>query len=66
MVKYLEYGFSDKVAVITGAGTGVGHACAVELAKGGAKVALLGRRLEPVEKVRKECLKHTDSYRLVG
>ncbi len=61
MIKYIDYGFKGRTAVITGAGTGIGEACAVELAKGGAKVALFGRRMEPLEKVKEECLKYTDS-----
>ncbi len=61
MPRYTEYGFKDRVVIITGAGTGIGESCAVELAKGGAWVALFGRRIEPIEKVKKECLKYTDN-----
>jgi NAD(P)-dependent dehydrogenase (short-subunit alcohol dehydrogenase family) len=39
----------DKIAVVTGAGTGVGRAVAQTLLKGGWKVALAGRRREPLE-----------------
>ena len=60
MAKYLDYGFQDKVAIITGAGTGMGEACAIELAKGGAKVALFGRRLEPLQSAMEKCLQYTD------
>lgn len=41
----------EKTAVITGAGSGVGAAIALALAKQGWRVALLGRRREPLEAV---------------
>jgi NADP-dependent 3-hydroxy acid dehydrogenase YdfG len=41
----------DKTAVITGAGSGVGAACARALAKQGWRVALIGRRRELLEEV---------------
>jgi len=40
---------SNKVAVVTGAGTGIGKAVAVALLRHGWKVALAGRRREPLE-----------------
>jgi len=39
----------SKIAVVAGAGSGVGRAVVVELAKRGYQVALLGRRLDPLE-----------------
>ncbi|MDR0818927.1 MAG: SDR family oxidoreductase [Oscillospiraceae bacterium] len=59
-MKYQDYGFEGKSAIITGAGTGIGKACAIELAKGGAKVALFGRRPEPLMDTLDECLEFTD------
>src|SRR5947209_4895518 len=38
-------------ALITGGGTGIGAAAAAELARAGAKLSLLGRRIEPLEAV---------------
>lgn len=39
---------SDKIAIVTGAGSGIGRAIAIHLAECGCDVALCGRRLEPV------------------
>ncbi|MBU2600988.1 MAG: glucose 1-dehydrogenase [Actinobacteria bacterium] len=44
----------DKVAVITGGGTGIGAATARRFAAAGAKVVVTGRRLEPIEAVARE------------
>jgi NAD(P)-dependent dehydrogenase (short-subunit alcohol dehydrogenase family) len=41
----------DKVALITGAGSGIGKACALALADAGWSLALCGRRLERVTEV---------------
>lgn len=60
MIQYKEYGFEGRVAIVTGAGSGIGEACAVELAKGGAKVALFGRTFEKLEKAAAECRKYTE------
>lgn len=59
MAQYKEYGFEGRPAIVTGAGTGIGEATAIELAKGGAKLALFGRRAEKLESVKNECLKYT-------
>ncbi len=42
---------SLKVALITGAGSGVGRASAIALAKGGFAIVLAGRRPEPLQEV---------------
>src|ERR1700733_855781 len=39
-----------KIGIVTGAGSGIGRACAIALAREGAKVALVGRRKERLEK----------------
>jgi NAD(P)-dependent dehydrogenase (short-subunit alcohol dehydrogenase family) len=39
----------DKVAIVTGAGSGIGKACALALARAGYEVGLAGRRKEPLE-----------------
>jgi len=45
---------TDKIAMVTGAGTGIGKAAALALLKNGYKVVLAGRRREPLEAVVKE------------
>ena len=57
MPQLIDYGFNGRAAIITGAGSGIGESVAIELARGGAKVALFGRRLSSTSAVREEILK---------
>jgi NAD(P)-dependent dehydrogenase (short-subunit alcohol dehydrogenase family) len=43
-----------KVAIVTGAGTGIGRACALAMAGEGARLALVGRRKEKLQDLAKE------------
>lgn len=43
--------FKDKVALITGGGSGIGRATAIAFGREGAKVAVCGRREEPLKEV---------------
>lgn len=45
----MELRFDQKVAVVTGAASGIGFACARELARSGARVVLLGRSGKKLE-----------------
>ncbi len=47
----------DKVAWITGAGSGIGEAAAIALAEEGAAVVLTGRRKEPLDHVAEQIVK---------
>jgi NADP-dependent 3-hydroxy acid dehydrogenase YdfG len=44
----------SKVAIVTGAGTGIGKCTALAFLQEGYSVVLAGRRLEPLEKTVKE------------
>lgn len=49
-----RFDLSGKAAIVTGAGSGLGRQFAVTLAQAGARVALMGRRLEGLTRVAQE------------
>lgn len=50
--------FTDKVVLITGASGGIGASIAIEFAKAGANVVIIGRNQSKLDKVGNECSKH--------
>ncbi|MDA0336636.1 MAG: SDR family NAD(P)-dependent oxidoreductase, partial [bacterium] len=54
--------FSNKVALVTGGGTGIGRAIAKALVAEGCKVVVTGRREEPLKLLAAE---HPDAVRYV-
>ena len=47
----------DKVAIVTGASSGIGYATALALSKAGAKVAAGARRMDRLESLQSETIK---------
>lgn len=45
------HGVKGKVALVTGGGSGIGRSTAIHLAREGAKVVIIGRRIEPLKAV---------------
>jgi NAD(P)-dependent dehydrogenase (short-subunit alcohol dehydrogenase family) len=52
--KIIENEFEGKVAIVTGAGTGIGESVAERLYAGGASVALIGRQIKPLNEICKK------------
>ena len=48
--------WSTKIAVVTGASSGIGEATALALARRGSQLFLVARRREKLARVREECL----------
>ena len=47
----------DKVAIVTGASSGIGHATSLALAKAGAKVAIAARRTDRLQQLENDIKK---------
>ena len=50
----MDAGFADKVVLVTGATSGIGRACALRFAAGGARIAAIGRNEDELSKLEKE------------
>ena len=51
---------SSKVAIVTGASSGIGYATSLALSKAGIRVAVGARRLDRLEELKKQILKNSD------
>ena len=54
---FRKINLKGKTAIVTGAGKGIGKACAIALAEAGAKVVIISRTLSDLTKVEKEIKK---------
>ena len=62
----MDFGIKDKVAVITGGGSGIGKAVADLLAIEGVKLALVGRTQSKLSEAAQELSKHTEAIPVVA
>ena len=53
-----NYNFKNKTAVVTGAGKGIGRACAIALAEAGSNLILISRTKKDLDSVSKIAKKH--------
>lgn len=54
-----DHDFSDRVAVVTGGGSGIGRSVAIALARAGASVVVVGRTMERLEETVAEAQQHS-------
>ncbi len=57
--------YQNKVVLITGASSGIGKSLALQLAQQKAKLILTARRLEVLQEVQADCLKHTGDCHII-
>lgn len=58
MSRFPSFSLEGKVAVVTGASSGIGFACAEAMSEAGAKVVLVGRNQERLERCGERCGEH--------
>jgi NADP-dependent 3-hydroxy acid dehydrogenase YdfG len=51
---------NSKVAIVTGASSGIGYATSLALSKAGIRVAVGARRLDRLQELKKQILKNSD------
>jgi NADP-dependent 3-hydroxy acid dehydrogenase YdfG len=57
---------NSKVAIVTGASSGIGYAVSLALSKGGMRVAVGARRLDKLQKLENDIIKNRDEVRMKG
>ena len=65
ILKTPSFRLQGKKALVTGAGSGIGQACAVALAEYGAHVTMVGRRLEPLQETLSMVQHYTNKARIL-
>ena len=55
---------NNKVAIVTGASSGIGYATSLALSKAGVRVAVGARRLDRLHELKKQILKNSDKGKI--
>ena len=61
-----KYNLKNKTALVTGAGKGLGRACAIALAEAGANLVIISRTKKDLNEVSKKMISITDVVKLTS
>ena len=61
-----KYNLKNKIALVSGAGKGLGRACAIALAEAGCNLIIISRTKKDLDEVSKKIKKHSKTIENMG